>query len=112
MHPLKAICLASWVGLIGLQLSLLLPAYQIDLYWVLLLSLPLLIPLPGLWRDRLYTYRWVGFLMMIYFCIGISELVANPELWLFGLGTTICSILLFLASIYYARLLGIRSQRS
>ena len=112
MHPLKAICLASWVGLIGLQLSLLLPANQIGLYWVLLLSLPLLIPLPGLLRDRLYTYRWVGFLMMIYFCVGISELVANPELRWFGLGTTICSILLFLASIYYARLLGIRNQRS
>ena len=112
MHPLKATCLASWVGLFGLQLSLLWPGYDIDLYWILLLSLPLLLPVHGLWRDRLYTYRWVGFITLIYFCIGISELVANPALKYYALGTTICAILLFLASIYYARRLGIRNQGS
>ncbi|MCG8434097.1 MAG: DUF2069 domain-containing protein, partial [Gammaproteobacteria bacterium] len=85
---------------------------QIDLFWILLLSLPLLLPLPGLWRDRLYTYRWVGFLTLIYFCVGISELVANPELRKYGLGTSLCSISLFLASIYRARLLGLRQHRS
>lgn len=112
MHPLRLICLSSWSGLFILQLSLLLPGYQIDLYWILLLTLPLLLPLPGLWHDRLYTYRWVGFMMLLYFCVGISELVANPALQTYALGTTICSILLFLTSIYYARLLGIRNQNS
>lgn len=111
MHPLKAVCLGSWLGLFSLQFSLPWLDYQIDLYWVLLLSLPLLFPLRGLWRDRLYTYRWTGFMTLIYFCIGISEWMANPDLAHYGLGTTICSILLFLASIYYARLLGIRNQR-
>ena len=112
MHPLKATCLASWTGLFGSQLSLLWPDYKIDLYWILLLSLPLLIPLPGLWRDRLYTYRWVGFMTMIYFCVGISEWVANPELQIYALATIIFSTLLFLASIYYARRLGARNQAS
>lgn len=110
MHPLKTICLLSWACLCLLQLSLLLPGLGIDIYWVLLLGLPLLAPLRGLYRDQLYTYRWVGYLMLIYFCVGISELVSNPALRLYALGTTVASIALFLASIYYARYLSLRAH--
>ena len=60
--------------------------------------------------DQRYTYKWVGFLTLIYFCIGISELVSNADLRLYGFGTTIASTLLFLTSIYYARFLGLRQQ--
>ena len=67
-----------------------------------------MIPLSGLLRDKRYTYKWVGFLMLLYFCIGISELFSNPELRLYGLVTTFASTLLFLSSIYYARYLGLR----
>lgn len=110
MRPLKALSLAAWGGLLLCQLGLFWSG-QVGAYWVLLFALPLLIPLPGLYRDRLYTYRWVGFLTLIYFCIGISEWVANPALKLYGLGTIVCSMLLFLASIYHARYLGIASKR-
>ena len=111
MHPLKTICLSSWLGLLGFQFSLLLPGLQVSYYWSLPLIAALLLPAKGLLGDKLYTYRWIGFLTLLYFCVGISELFANPALRVYGLGTTMASILLFLSTIYYARLLGSRADR-
>ena len=110
MHPLKAISLLSWLGLLASQLYLLWPASDVAYYWVLLTALPLLIPIKGLLSDQRYTYRWIGFMTLVYFCIGISELVSNPHLRIYGLGTTISSTLLFLSSIYYARYLGLQPR--
>lgn len=112
MARLRSISLASWGALFATQLSLLWPGLEIDLYWILLLSTPLLLPLPGMWRNRPYTYRWVGFMTLIYFCIGISEWVANPDLRFYGLVTAVSSIALFLASIYYARYLRLQQHQS
>lgn len=110
MHTLKLISLLSWLILAAFQAALpwLMPAP--GQYWTLLLLLPLLIPLRGLLTDQRYTYRWIGFLTLVYFCIGISELVSNPQLRIYGFGTTVTSILLFLTSIYYARYLGLRQR--
>lgn len=33
--------------------------------------LPLLLPLPGLLRARMYTYRWVSLLVWLYFAEGV-----------------------------------------
>ncbi len=107
MHGLKVTCLLSWLTLVGLQLSL--PLLTTN-YWLLLLVVPLLIPLRGLLVDRRYTYKWIGFVTLLYFCIGISESFSNPELRLYGFATTIASTSLFLASIYYARYLGLRRE--
>ena len=107
MHRLKIICLLCWLTLVGLQLAL--PWFTAN-YWLLLLVLPLLIPFKGLLGDKRYTYKWIGFLTLLYFCIGISELFSNPELRLYGFTTTIASTLLFLASIYYARYLGLKRK--
>ena len=109
MHPLKVISLSSWIGLLAFQLSLLLPGSGVNTYWAGLLVLALLIPGKGLCCSRRYTYKWIGFLTMVYFCIGISELVSNPALKVYGFGTTITSMSLFLASIYFARFLGRQS---
>ena len=111
MHPLKTISMLSWLSLFAFQCVLIWPGFEIDYYWVLLLSLPLLFPLKGLLNNRLYTYRWIGYMTLVYFCVGISELVSNPLLRVYGFGTTISSTLLFLASIYYARYLGQRARQ-
>lgn len=111
MKPLKVAALLSWTVLFLCQLGLLWHRIAIDIYWVVLLSLPLLLPLKGLVCDQRYTYKWVGFMTLVYFCVGISELVANPELRIYGFVTTISSTLLFLTSIYYARYLAIRASQ-
>ena len=107
MHHLKIICVSSWLALIGFQVAL--PWLQQNA-WLALLVLPLLVPCKGLLVDKRYTYKWIGFLTLPYFCIGISELVSNPELRIYGFGTTIASTLLFLGSIYYVRYLGVKRE--
>jgi uncharacterized membrane protein len=110
VHALKAISLLSWFALLAFQLALPWFTEAPKDYWVMLLALPLLFPLKGLLGDQRYTYKWVGFLTLVYFCIGISELVSNPDLRIYGFGSTIASTLLFLASIYYARYLGLHQS--
>ena len=39
--------------------------------WWALKVLPLLLPLPGLLRLRMYTYRWVSLLVWLYFLEGV-----------------------------------------
>jgi len=111
MHPLRIASMLSWFSLFAFQCWLLWPGLEVDYYWVLLLSLPLLFPLKGLLNNRLYTYRWIGYMTLVYFCVGISELVSNPLLRVYGFGTTISSTLLFLASIYYARYLAQQARQ-
>ncbi|MEM7562038.1 MAG: DUF2069 domain-containing protein [Pseudomonadota bacterium] len=108
MHPLKTISLICWSILFVFQLSLLLPFYQVDLYWIALLVFPLILPINGLVKGKRYTYKWIGFLTLAYFCIGISELVSNPELKVYAAGTTLSSTVLFLTTVYYARYLGLQ----
>ena len=110
MHPLKTASLVFWFGLLGFQLSLLWPASTVSYYWSLPLVAALLVPLPGLIMGKIYTYRWIGFLTLLYFCVGISELMANPDLRTYALGTTICSTLLFFSTIYFARRQGSRPR--
>lgn len=111
MHPLKVISMLSWFSLFAFQCGLIWPGLGVDYYWVLLLSLPLLFPLKGLLNNRLYTYRWIGYMTLVYLCVGISVLASTPLLRAYGFGTTISSTLLFLASIYYARYLGQQAQQ-
>jgi uncharacterized membrane protein len=42
--------------------------------------LPLLLPLPGLWRARMYTYRWVSLLVWIYFAEGVVRATTDTGL--------------------------------
>jgi uncharacterized membrane protein len=110
VHPLKLTCILALIGLMLCQLSLFYwQKNTFNLYWILLLSLPLIIPLPGLLSSRRYTYKWIGFLTLLYFCIGISELVSNPLLKVYALLTISFSIALFISSIYYARYLSVTS---
>ena len=106
MHPLKTASLLSWLGLFAFQASLLWPDSGISYYWSVPLVAALLLPLRGLLAGRIYTYRWIGFLALGYFCVGVSELAVNPDLRIYAFGTTVCSILLFLSAIYFARRQG------
>ena len=111
-HPLKIVCLTSLTGLLITQLSLIiLPISSLAWYWALLLSLPLILPLSGFIKDRLYTYKWAGFLTLFYFCLGISELVSNPDLKIYAYLTTLLSTTLFIGDIYYTRYLSLTQKQ-
>lgn len=105
-HPLKLTSTVSLVALILSQLSLVLWVDgKSGLIAALLLTAPLLIPLKGILSGRRYTFKWVGFLTLLYLAIGISESFSNPELRVYGVSTILFSSLLFLSSIYYSRML-------
>ena len=89
---------------------MLIPGYLDRWYWVVLLSIPLLLPLKGFIGNNLYTYKWTGFLTLFYFCVGISELVSNPEIRFYAYFTTTLSTILFVSVIYYTRWLRLQQS--
>ncbi len=110
MHPLKIFTLLSLLVLILNQLSLFFSNATGDQWWLAsLLTLPLLLPVKGLWSDRLYTYKWTGFLPMLYFFIGVSEAFVASENGLYGKINILASGVLFLSSMYYSRYLKAHS---
>jgi len=66
--------------------------------------LPLLLPLPGLWRARLYTYRWVSLLVWIYFAEGVVRATTDQGLSavLAGIEVLLC-LVLFVACALHVR---------
>ena len=66
----RAVALASVAGLIVLGLLWELWLAPTGRGTLALKVIPLLLPLPGLWRNRMYTYRWVSLLVWLYFAEG------------------------------------------
>ncbi|MEY2618394.1 MAG: hypothetical protein RL522_1396 [Pseudomonadota bacterium] len=79
--------------------------------WVALKVLPLCLPLAGLLRHRLYTYRWVSLLVWIYFTEGVVRAWSDrpPSSWLAMIEIALC-LALFAACAAHVRL-RFRSQR-
>ena len=110
-HPLKIISLISVLALLACQLGLILWLDNEYRYLIATtLGLPLLIPIRGLIMDRRYTYKWVGFLTLLYFSIGVSESFANPALRTYSVLSILFSCLLFIGSVYYSRYLRMHEQ--
>ena len=99
------IAVASVLGLIvlGLAWELWLPARPS--LWVVKV-LPLCIPVAGLLKRRMYTYRWVSLLLWAYFMEGV---VRSSEGWPAALEIAL-SLILFAACALHVRL-RLRSAR-
>ena len=41
-------------------------------------TLPLLLPLKGVWQGSLRSMTWAGYLVMLYLVVGVMEAWANP----------------------------------
>lgn len=72
---------------------------------LILKVLPLLIPLFGILRGKIYTYQWASMLILAYFTEGavrawsdhgISSILAGLEVFL--------TVIFFFSSIYFVRL--------
>lgn len=73
--------------------------------WLVLKTLPLLLPLMGILKGRRYTYQWAPMLILVYFTEGVVRAWSDTGLsaWLAGVEVVLSGVFFF-ASIYYARL--------
>ena len=73
--------------------------------WWALKVLPLAIPLSGLLKNRMYTYRWVSLVVWLYFTEGVVRAWSDkaPGNYL-GLLETLLCLTLFLACALHVRL--------
>ena len=102
----RAVAVASVLGLIvlGLAWELWLAPVRSGGSWLVLKVVPLCFPLPGLLRNRMYTYRWVSLLVWLYFTEGVVRAASDRGLgrWLAGIEILLC-LLLFAACALHVR---------
>jgi uncharacterized membrane protein len=98
------LAVGSLVGLIVLGLAWELWLAPTGSGTLALKVLPLLLPLPGLLRARLYTYRWVSLLVWLYFAEGVVRAMTDRGLSarLAALQVALC-IVLFAACALHVR---------
>ena len=103
----RFLAVASLLGLIALGLAweLWLAPLRPGGSWIALKVLPLCIPLAGLLKNRMYTYRWVSLLVWLYFTEGVVRAWGDPTpgAWLAMLEVLLC-ISLFAACALHVRL--------
>lgn len=73
--------------------------------WLALKALPLAVPLAGLLKRRMYTYRWVSLVVWLYFTEGVVRAWSDapPGRWLAAAEIALC-LLLFAACALHVRL--------
>ena len=73
--------------------------------WLALKALPLCLPLAGLLKNRMYTYRWVSLMVWLYFTEGVVRAWGDPPpgKWL-AFGEIALCLLLFCACALHVRL--------
>jgi uncharacterized membrane protein len=73
--------------------------------WLALKVLPLCIPLAGLLKNRMYTYRWLSLMVWLYFTEGVVRASSDraPGNYLAALEVLLC-LTLFAACVLHIRL--------
>jgi uncharacterized membrane protein len=97
----------------GASVALALTLMLLTLTWELVLhaswfwalkALPLVPALIGLWRYRLYTYRWVSLLVWLYATEGLVHVGSSQGLpWMLGLLESLLAVGLFAAVTVHIR---------
>ena len=104
----RLLAVASLLGLIVLGLGW-------ELFWaptgsgtLALKVLPLTIPLAGLLKNRMYTYRWVSLLVWVYFAEGVVRACGDKGLsaWLAGFEVVLCLVLFSACALHVRWRLG------
>jgi len=111
-NPDHSINLTRWTAVASLLgLTLLCVAWELILAplhpggtWLALKALPLCVPLAGLLKNRLYTYRWVSLMIWLYFTEGVVRAWGDKG-WSAGLALTetILCVILFAACALHVR---------
>jgi uncharacterized membrane protein len=102
----RQLAVSSLLGLIllGLLWELWLAPLRPGGTWVALKVLPLCVPLAGLLRHRMYTYRWVSLMVWVYFTEGVVRAWSDrpPSSWLAMIEVFLC-LVLFAACALHVR---------
>ena len=93
----RAVAVASTVGLIVLGVAWELWLAPTGRGTLALKVVPLLLPLAGLLRSRMYTYRWVSLLVWLYFTEGVVRATTER-----GLGATLAAVEVLLCLLLFA----------
>ena len=103
----RTLAVGSLIGMIvlGLAWELWLAPLRPGGSWLALKVLPLCIPLAGLLKNRMYTYRWVSLLVWLYFTEGVVRAWGDnpPGNWL-AMGQVALCLVLFVACAMHVRL--------
>jgi len=99
-HPVlwtRSVAVASLVALIVLGLAWELWLAPTGRGTLALKVLPLLLPLPGLLKNRMYTYRWLSLLVWLYFAEGVVRATSDR-----GTGALLATIEIVLCLMLFA----------
>ncbi len=111
----RAVAVGSLLALIALGLAweLWLAPLRPGGSWLVVKVLPLLLPLPGLLKNRMYTYRWVALFVWLYFVEGVVRASGDrpPGNRLALLQIAVC-LVLFAACTLHVRLRQRSAQRA
>jgi uncharacterized membrane protein len=103
----RRMAVLSLVGLIvlGLAWELWLAPLREGGSWWAIKVIPLVFPLAGLLRNRMYTYRWVSLLVWLYFTEGVVRAYGDAG-WsaALALGQVLLCLVLFVACALHVRL--------
>ena len=103
----RILAVGSLLGLIALGLAweLWLAPLRPGGTWLAIKVLPLCLPLAGLLKNRMYTYRWVSLLVWLYFTEGVVRAWGDkwPSNLLAGIQVLLC-VTLFVACALHVRL--------
>ena len=103
----RFLAVGSLLGLIilGLAWELVLAPLRPGGSWIALKVLPLCVPLAGLLKNRMYTYRWVSLMVWLYFTEGVVRAYSDkaPGNYLAMMEVVLC-LALFTACALHVRL--------
>jgi len=103
----RLLAVASLLGLIALGLAweLWLAPIRPGGSWLALKVLPLCLPLAGLLKNRMYTYRWVSLMVWLYFTEGVVRVYSDaPPGNTLAMAEIVLCLLLFAACALHVRL--------
>ena len=106
MRTLNAITSTSLIALIALCVAweLWLAPQRAGGSWLVLKALPLLIPLFGILRGKVYTHRWITLFIIVYFVEGVVRACTDKGLSAQLAGIEIAlTVVLFASAIFYVR---------
>lgn len=68
------------------------------------LLLPLMFPLIGMLKGKIYTHAWMSMLILFYFVHGVGEAWTTPEDRSYAIAEIILSLLVYTGSVAYVKL--------